>query len=233
MSITLVTLVPSSSALKLKGSNSRGSVRLCRTAQRALSSALSMHHAKAENTVKATMQSTHLSQAHNNTASTSQLRQASSGAGVVFAPPRTASKVKVTWAKLKRRVGNGSAPDDSLGDPTTATDATSDGGSSFGRGRRGGGSQAGNEKLDEKPELDQVDEVVVEATGSPEFWRTAALPSHNGSNKDGNGTGTGTNGLPPGLQSEGSSLRHTAYEASGVVGTVGNFLRWCIWPRVQ
>lgn len=161
-----------------------------------------------------------------------QTGQPGGGLGVAFAPPRTASKVRVTWAKLKRRVGNGSAPDDSLGDLTTATDGTSDGGSSFGRGRRGGGSQAGREdKLDEKEETDHVDEVVVEATGSPEFWKTAALPSQNGSNKDG-GTGTGTNGLPPGLQSEGSSLRHTAYEASGVLGTVGNWFRWRCWPRI-
>lgn len=150
---------------------------------------------------------------------------------VAFAPPRRGNQLRVTWTKLKRRVGNGSCPDDSLGDPTTEA---SDGGSSFQRGAASnrGAKDDADEKDGAQEKEDQVDEVVVEATGSPEFWRTAALPSHT-SNKEG-GTATGTNGVPnTGLQSEGSSLRQTAYEASGILGVTTNFLRWRLWPMIS
>lgn len=78
-----------------------------------------------------------------------------------------------------------------------------------------------------------MDEVVVEATGSPECWKNAALPGGAGSQREGaSGTSPGTTGMQgTGLQSEGSSLRATAYDnASGIIGTAGNFVvespRW-------
>ena len=124
--------------------------------------------------------------------------------------------------------------DDSLGDPTATTE--SDNGSSFGPGGRksnrskdGGG---GNEKEDVGGE-DFVDEVVVEATGSPEFWKAATQRSDRSRGENGTGTGAGTTGIPgTGMQSEGSSLRHTYDAASGMFATVGGFLRWRLYPII-
>lgn len=131
--------------------------------------------------------------------------------------------------------------DDSLGEPTNTTDATSDNGSSFGNGRRwgrksGGGSKNGADGRDgdnEKDTIDEVDEIVVEATGSPGSWKAAA-GNTGGSNREGaSGTSPGTAMQGTAMQSEGSSLRATAYDnASGIIGTAGNFCRYRIWPLI-
>lgn len=76
---------------------------------------------------------------------------------VAFIPPDPSSKLRVQWAKLKRRIGNGSAPSESLGDPTTTTE--SDAGSL--RRRNGLGVQ--NQKEDDEEE---VDEIVVDQVRS-------------------------------------------------------------------
>lgn len=82
--------------------------------------------------------------------------------------------------------------------------------------------------------MDEVDEVVVEATGSPEFWKASAQPG-GGSQREGgtSGTGPGTGLQGTAMQSEGSSLRATAYDsASGIMGTVGNCVRYRVWPKI-
>ncbi|KAK4056812.1 hypothetical protein OIO90_002061 [Microbotryomycetes sp. JL221] len=150
-------------------------------------------------------------------------------ASVTFAQAGTKNKLRVMYAKIKRRIGNGSAPDDSLGDPTNTTD--SENGSSFG-GRRSLRSKEGG--LNEKDDLveDVVDEVVVEATGSPEFWKGATQRSDRSRGDNGTGTG-GTNGITgTGMQSDSSSLRHTYDAASGMLASVGGFIRWRLYPVV-
>lgn len=81
-----------------------------------------------------------------------------------------------------------------------------------------------------------MDEVVVEATGSPGSWKAGAGHT-TGSNREGGASG-GTNGgtgLPgTAMQSEGSSLRATAYDnASGVLGIASNFCRYRCWPLIS
>ncbi|KAK4051135.1 hypothetical protein OIV83_002957 [Microbotryomycetes sp. JL201] len=146
---------------------------------------------------------------------------------VTFASPTVGRRLKIIYAKIRRRIGNGSAPDDSLGDPTN-TD--SENGSSFGGGRRSFRSKEGAFNEKDEPVEDIVDEVVVEATGSPEFWKGATQRSDR---SRGDQTGTGGTGMQgTGMQSEGSSLRHTYDAASGMLATVGGFVRWRLYPVV-
>ncbi|GAA6027725.1 hypothetical protein JCM8097_008002 [Rhodosporidiobolus ruineniae] len=148
---------------------------------------------------------------------------------VAFIPPNTSSKLKVTWAKLKRRIGNGSAPSESLGDPTTTTE--SDGGSSYGAAARRNGVIG--EKQDENEE---VDEVVVEQTDEYDCWKKTTIPSNSASNRGAGGTGTtpGTGTGPIGtMPSDASSLRPTAYEANGPIDAIVGFTRYRIWPIVS
>ncbi|GAA5968789.1 hypothetical protein JCM11641_000734 [Rhodosporidiobolus odoratus] len=143
---------------------------------------------------------------------------------VAFIPPDASSKLRVTWAKLKRRIGNGSVPSESLGDPTATTE--SDGGSTFGRRRTGmNDEKAGDEE-------EEVNEVVVEQTSEYDCWKKTTLPSNTASHRAG-GTGTtpGTATGPLGtLQSDASSLRQTAYEANGPIDAVLGFARYRLWP---
>ncbi|GAA5885713.1 hypothetical protein JCM6882_007538 [Rhodosporidiobolus microsporus] len=152
---------------------------------------------------------------------------------VAFIPPDVTSKIKVRWAKIRRRIGNGSAPSESLGDPTTTTE--SDGGSSFGNagGRKNGTGPAGAEKQDEDEE---VDEVVVEQTTEYDCWKKTTIPSHSNSARGAGGTGTtpGTTTGPIGtMPSDASSLRQTAYEVNGPVDAVVGFVRYRMWPIVS
>ncbi|GAA6022631.1 hypothetical protein JCM10207_003930 [Rhodosporidiobolus poonsookiae] len=151
---------------------------------------------------------------------------------VAFIPPDATSKFRVQWAKLKRRIGNGSAPSESLGDPTTTTE--SDGGSSFGHsGPRKNGLGPG-EKENAEPE--EVDEVVVEQTNDYDCWKRTTIPSNSASNRGAGGTGTtpGTTTGPIGtMPSDASSLRPTAYEANGPVDAVVGFARYRLWPMLS
>ncbi|GAA5890425.1 hypothetical protein JCM5296_005044 [Sporobolomyces johnsonii] len=150
---------------------------------------------------------------------------------VAFVPPGPSNKLRVRWAKLKRRIGNGSAPSESLGDPTNTTDGTSDGGSSFGRagGRSGGGKwKEGEEKPDE---LDEVDEVVVEQSEEYDCWKRTTVPSNSLSGRGANGTGTTPGTGPVGtMPSDASSLRQTAYESSGPIDAAVAFCRYRVYP---
>lgn len=145
---------------------------------------------------------------------------------VAFVPPGTGNKVRLQWEKLKRRVGNGSAPSDSLGDPTATTE--SDNGSTW-RGAVRHGSVV-DEHGDKKEEI--VDEVVVDQSEDFECWRRTTIPSATASHAGpatGTSPGTGQIGT---MQSDGSSLRHTAYEANGPIAATVGFVRYRIWPVV-
>jgi hypothetical protein len=148
---------------------------------------------------------------------------------VAFVPPGTSSKLKVRWAKLKRRIGNGSAPSESLGDPTNTTG--SDSGSSFGRNRPA--SQRWKEGEEKHEEADEVDEVVVEQSEEYDCWKKTTIPSCTASNRPG-GTGTspGT-GIIGTMGSDDDSLRQTAYEANGPFQAVYGFVRYRIYPQVS
>ncbi|GAA5965270.1 hypothetical protein JCM21900_006071 [Sporobolomyces salmonicolor] len=150
---------------------------------------------------------------------------------VAFVPPGPSNKLKVRWAKLKRRIGSGSAPSESLGEPTNTTDGTSDGGSSFGRtGGRNGGSKwkEGEEKPDES---DEVDEVVVEQSEEYDCWKRTTIPSNSLSGRGAGGTGTtpGTGQIGT-MPSDASSLRQTAYETSGPIDAAMGFCRYRVYP---
>lgn len=145
---------------------------------------------------------------------------------VAFVPPGTGNKVRLQWEKLKRRVGNGSAPSDSLGDPTATTE--SDNGSTW-RGAVRHGSVV-DENGEKKEEI--VDEVVVDQSEDFECWRRTTIPSATASHAGpatGTSPGTGQIGT---MQSDGSSLRHTAYEANGPIAATVGFVRYRIWPVV-
>lgn len=146
---------------------------------------------------------------------------------VAFVPPGAGNKLRLQWEKFKRRVGNGSAPSDSLGDPTTTTE--SDNGSTW-RGGRHGSVAALDEHSEKKDEV--VDEVVVDQdVGAYECWRRATtIPSATAS-QQGPATGTAHGTAQVGtMQSDGSSLRHTAYEASGPIAALVGFVRYRVWP---
>lgn len=145
---------------------------------------------------------------------------------VAFVPPGTSNKLKVRWQKLKRRVGNGSAPSESLGDPTNTTG--SDAGSSFVGNRRNAlNSTAGADNTSE--DADIVDEVVVDQSDEYDCWKRTTIPSQSASHPNGTGTagGTGQIGTMP---SDGSSIRQTAYETNGPVDAVIGFARYRVWP---
>ncbi|GAA5990830.1 hypothetical protein JCM10908_000037 [Rhodotorula pacifica] len=148
---------------------------------------------------------------------------------VAFVPPGAGNKVRLHWEKLKRRVGNGSAPSDSLGDPTATTE--SDNGSTWRGAVRHGSVAAFDEHGEKKEEI--VDEVVVDQSEDFECWRRTTIPSatasHHGA-ATGTSPGTGQIGT---MQSDGSSLRHTAYEANGPVAAVVGFVRYRLWPVVM
>ncbi|GAA5830774.1 hypothetical protein JCM11251_001070 [Rhodosporidiobolus azoricus] len=152
---------------------------------------------------------------------------------VAFIPPNVTSQLKVRWAKIRRRIGNGSAPSESLGDPTATTE--SDGGSSFGNGaRRNGMGAPGGDKKDDDDE--EVDEVVVEQTTEYDCWKKTTIPSHSNSARGAGGTGTtpGTGTGPIGtMPSDASSLRQTAYESNGPFDAMVGFARYRIWPIVS
>jgi len=148
---------------------------------------------------------------------------------VAFVPPGAGNKLQVRWQKLKRRIGNGSAPSESLGDPTNTTG--SDAGSSFAGNRRNAQSStaagAGGGGREDEDEL--VDEVVVEQSEEYDCWKRTTIPSQSASHRNGTGTagGTGPVGTMP---SDGSSLRQTAYETNGPVDAVVGFARYRVWP---
>ncbi|BGP39590.1 hypothetical protein JCM10450v2_003558 [Rhodotorula kratochvilovae] len=146
---------------------------------------------------------------------------------VAFVPPGTTNKLKVQWQKLKRRIGTGSAPSESLGDPTNTTE--SDAGSSFAGNRR----NALNGMSADKAEEDElVDEVVVDQSEEYDCWRRTTIPSQSASHRNGTGTspGTGPVGTMP---SDGSSLRQTAYEATGPFDAAFGFARYRVWPMLS
>ncbi|GAA6025225.1 hypothetical protein JCM11491_004645 [Sporobolomyces phaffii] len=146
---------------------------------------------------------------------------------VAFVPPGTSSKLKVRWAKLKRRIGNGSAPSESLGDPTNTTG--SDSGSSFGRNRPA--SQRWKEGEEKHEEADEVDEVVVEQSEEYDCWKKTTIPSNTASHRaGGTGTSPGT-GIIGTMGSDDDSFRQTAYEANGPVQVVYGFVRYRIYPQ--
>jgi hypothetical protein len=148
---------------------------------------------------------------------------------VAFVPPGTSSKLKVRWAKLKRRIGTGSAPSESLGDPTNTTG--SDSGSSFGRNRPG--SQRWKEGEEKHEEADEIDEVVVEQSEEYDCWKRTTIPSATASNRaGGTGTSPGT-GLVGTMASDDDSLRQTAYEANGPFQAVYGFARYRIYPQIS
>ncbi|GAA5904332.1 uncharacterized protein JCM6883_006452 [Sporobolomyces salmoneus] len=149
---------------------------------------------------------------------------------VAFVPPGTSSKLKVRWAKLKRRIGNGSAPSESLGDPTNTTG--SDSGSSFGRNRPA--SQRWKEGEEKHEEADEIDEVVVEQSEEYDCWKKVTIASNSASHRAGGGTGTspGT-GLVGTMASDDDSLRQTTYEANGPLQAVYGFARYRIYPQVS
>ncbi|GAA5882260.1 hypothetical protein JCM3774_004067 [Rhodotorula dairenensis] len=147
---------------------------------------------------------------------------------VAFVPPGAGNKVRLQWEKLKRRVGNGSAPSDSLGDPTATTE--SDNGSTWRGAVRHGSIAAYDENGEKKEEI--VDEVVVDQSEDFECWRRTTIPSATASHAGpatGTSPGTGQIGT---MQSDGSSLRHTAYEANSPFAATVGFVRYRIWPVV-
>lgn len=145
-----------------------------------------------------------------------------------FVPPGARVSVAVHWARLKRRIG-GSAPDESLGDPTATTD-NSDNGSTF---RRRVNTRDGlGEKAEGEVDEAGVDEVVVDQQGDFRDWGTKR-PLVSGTSEHAGGTMTspGT-GLPH--QSESESQRGTAFESSGgLFGPFADFCRWRAWPVIQ
>ncbi|GAA5940056.1 uncharacterized protein JCM15063_001687 [Sporobolomyces koalae] len=148
---------------------------------------------------------------------------------VAFVPPGTSSKLKVRWAKLKRRIGNGSAPSESLGDPTNTTG--SDSGSSFGRNRPA--SQKWRDGDEKNEEADEVDEVVVEQSEEYDCWKKTTIPSNSASHRAaGTGTSPGT-GLVGTMASDDDSFRQTAYEANGPLQAAWGFARYRIYPQVS
>ncbi|GAA6063145.1 hypothetical protein JCM10212_001193 [Sporobolomyces blumeae] len=149
---------------------------------------------------------------------------------VAFVPPGTSSKLRVRWAKLKRRIGNGSAPSESLGDPTNTTG--SDSGSSFGRNRGAGQRWKDGEEKNDEP--DEVDEVVVEQSEEYDCWKKTTIPSNTASARGAGGTGTSPGTGPVGtMASDDDSLRQTAYESNGPVQAVYGFARYRIYPQLS
>ncbi|GAA6047025.1 hypothetical protein JCM3770_004158 [Rhodotorula araucariae] len=145
---------------------------------------------------------------------------------VAFVPPGATNKLKVRWQKLKRRIGTGSAPSESLGEPTNTTE--SDAGSSF-AGNRRRAENGGNEKADED---ELVDEVVVDQSEEYDCWRRTTIPSQSASHRNGTGTSPGT-GQVGTMPSDSSSLRQTAYEATGPFDAVFGFARYRLWPMLS
>lgn len=113
------------------------------------------------------------------------------------------------------------------------TDTTSDAGSGNGFGRRGTREHNGREgKEGEEDEEDEVDEVVVENEDSPERWARVE-PNSTSDGRGETGTSPGTGGVYGTRQSEGSSLRNTAFENTGPLSRVVNLVRWRIYPLVS
>lgn len=144
-----------------------------------------------------------------------------------FSPSNPRNQLRVRWAKLKRRIGSGSAPDDH-NDLTTATSDASENGSSFAGGRRQAPVGGGEEPTDE------VDEVVVDQTMAFGDWGAKNSTSQGGrlsAREDGFGTGgTGTKGDG----SEGSMTgRGTGWVSEQGVGQIGAWLRWRVWPLTR
>ncbi|SCV67792.1 BQ2448_5403 [Microbotryum intermedium] len=150
---------------------------------------------------------------------------------VAFQPPSAKDGLKVRWSKIKRRVGNGSAPGDSLGDPTTEN--TSDNGSSYREGLSRRRDRRGSVDEDKDVEDQGVDVVVVEASGAPEDWRRAVPRSSGGGGPAASGTspgGTHLKGDATAMQSEGSSIHHlTTNENAGIFTALWAFFRWRVW----
>lgn len=104
-----------------------------------------------------------------------------------FSPPSISSGLAVKFAALKRRCGNGSLPEDSIGDPTITE---SDAGSYRGRRSFNEKSTRGSKEEDEGGE---VDEVVVENLQAPQYWMKSLSPS---GGTDRLGAGNGSAGSP-------------------------------------
>lgn len=146
-----------------------------------------------------------------------------------FVPPGAASTLRVRWSKLKKRIGSGSSPDESLGEPTNGTDSDA-GGSAF--GRRGTRDSSGKEGKEGEEDEDEVDEVVVENDSAPERWTRVEPGSSDG--RGGTGTSPGTGGVHGATrQSECSSLRNTAFESAGPLSRVANFCQWRVYPLLK
>lgn len=133
------------------------------------------------------------------------------------------NRVRVRWEKLKRRIGNGSAPDESLGDPTTDT---SDSESHLARTRTGSRS-AMSEKDD-----GVVDTVVVENEGRYCQWKEGQIKVSTTGASEPHET-EGTPATYSGLRSDFASSRNTAFEQAGPLGYVYNYLRWTFYPRLH
>lgn len=136
------------------------------------------------------------------------------------------NRMKVRWEKLKRRIGNGSAPDDSLGDPTTETSDTE---SALVRTRTGSRS-AFSEKDD-----GFVDTVVVENEGRYCQWKEGQVKASTTGASDPMGTEQTPPTFSGGLYhpSDFASSRNTAFHNAGALGRAYDFVRWYIWPRVH
>lgn len=105
-----------------------------------------------------------------------------------FSPPSISSGLAVKFAAFKRRCGNGSLPEDSIGDPTITE---SDAGSYKARRSFNEKSRRGSKEEDEGGE---VDEIVVENLQAPQYWMKS-LAASGGTDKVGGG-GNGSAGSP-------------------------------------
>lgn len=172
-----------------------------------------------------------------------------------FVPASSKAELRVRWAKLKRRLGNASLPDDSLGD--TAGTATGTESSENGSTYRGAGGHArrsswcgGNaekntvgggrstEGMNGKEEEEGVDEVVVDTKvwGQRKSGGTI-LSSKHGATAAGT-VGADTNDNTPTITRGGSdpddgSTRITKFEHYGPLGAIGAFFRWRVWPTIM
>lgn len=143
-----------------------------------------------------------------------------------FGPPGTRATLRVRWARLKRRIG-GSAPDESLGEPTTAE--ASDNGSVRRKTTKDGSKEGGS--AEEDLETGVVDEVVVDNSAEFADWGLK-VPQISGGGGSGSGGGGTRNSPGTGLphQSEASSYRGTAHESTRLFGGFTNFCRWRVYP---
>lgn len=80
-----------------------------------------------------------------------------------------------------------------------------------------------------------MDAVVVENEDSPEMWHKLQPGSADG-NKNGTNMGgvtTGASGTSQPHVSDESSVRNAQFDTDGKFGSLGNWLRWRVFPIVQ